>query len=85
MITIIGIINGVDICVDIDENKMITSLRKLLCKESNNTGRPFSEWQIHNDKGQELSPRWKISKYLKHRDIVFFNLGVGAGGSFSFA
>ena len=78
---ITGIINGVDVYVNIARDKTILDLVVLVCTESNNTGRSFDEWHIHNQRGQQLDGSMIISDSgIEDGSRIFFNLGVGAGG-----
>ena len=76
---IIGIINGVDCQVKLDETKTIRALAKRVCTATNNTGRPFADWEVFTDAGVRLEKAAKISS-LKDGQRVFFNLRVGIGG-----
>jgi len=50
--------------------------------DSNNTGRPMDEWEIHNDAAQALDPDKKIEDLgLADGARLFLNLKVAAGGT----
>jgi len=80
-ISLIFIVNGVDVPIDANLNQPLKVAREKALKESNNTGRPADEWEIHNDKGQILDPDKKVKELgLTDGDRLFLNLKVGAGG-----
>ena len=79
-ITIVGIINGVDVRVDLNPNQTVAAFRNKACEETNNTGRPFQEWEVHDDSGRHVSSRVTVGKRFKDGARVFLNLKVGAGG-----
>ena len=81
-ITLIFIINGVDVPVGANLNQSLKVARNKALKESNNTGRTEDEWEVHNDEGQALDPNQKVGSLgLADGDRLFLNLKVGAGGS----
>jgi hypothetical protein len=80
-ITLIFIVNGVDVRVEENVHEPIKVARDHALQDSNNTGRPFDEWEIHNDAGQALDPSKKIGELgLIDGTRLFLNLKVGAGG-----
>lgn len=81
-ITLIFIVNGVDVQVDENTHEPLKVARDKALRESNNTGRPLDEWEIHNDAGQALDPDKKIGDFgLVDGSRLFLNLKVGAGGA----
>jgi len=81
-ISLIFIVNGVDVSIDANNNQPLKVARNKALKESNNTGRPMDEWEIHNDQGQILDPEKKIEDFgLAEGARLFLNLKVGAGGA----
>ena len=79
--SIVFIVNGVDVPVDVNLNAPIKTGRNKALELSNNTGRPPEEWEIHDDAGQPLDPNKKAGQLgLKDGDRLFLNLKVGAGG-----
>jgi hypothetical protein len=79
--TIIFIVNGVDDRVDGESDMMLGFLRDYALTETNNTGRPMVEWEIHNTDGQNLDPNKTVAENgLVDGSRVFLNLKVGAGG-----
>lgn len=81
-ITLIFIVNGVDVRVEENVNEPLKVARNHALEDSNNTGRPFDEWEIHNDAGQALDPNKKIEQSsLTDGTRLFLNLKVGAGGT----
>ena len=82
VVSLIFIVNGVDVPVEVNLNAPIQVGRNKALEESNNTGRPVDEWEIHNDAGQPLDPKAKVGELgLKEGDRLFLNLKVGAGGA----
>ena len=85
-ITLIFIVNGVDVSIDANIHEPLKVARNKALTDSNNTGRPMDEWEIHNDAGQALDPDKKIEDLgLEDLGLVdgarlFLNLKVGAGG-----
>ena len=84
-ITLIFIVNGVDVLVEANINEPLKVARNQALKDSNNTGRPVDEWEVHNDEGEALDPTKKIEE-LEELGLVdgarlFLNLKVGAGGA----
>jgi len=81
-ITLIFIVNGVDVLVEANINEPIKVARNQALKDSNNTGRPVDEWEVHNDEGVALDPTKKIEELvLVDGARLFLNLKVGAGGA----
>lgn len=54
-VTLIGIINGVDVVVDIEREKSISDFVEFVCTNSNNIGRPFDQW-IVREAGAKVIP-----------------------------
>ncbi len=81
-ITLIFIVNGVDVRVEANVNSPLKEARNKALADSNNTGRPMDEWEIHNAAGQLLDPNKKIEELVGLTDgtRLFLNLRVGAGG-----
>jgi hypothetical protein len=81
-ITLIFIVNGVDVLVDANVNQPLKVARDKALKDSNNTGRPVDEWEVHNDEGEALESTKKVGALgLGDGARLFLNLKVGAGGS----
>jgi len=70
---LIGIINGVDVQVDIDKEKTILDFIEVVCTNSNNTGRPFKQWIVQNQFGKALSHELKVDIF-QDAERLFFNL-----------
>lgn len=80
-ITLIFIINGVDVRVEANIHEPLHVARNKALEESNNTGRSNDEWEVHNDEGQALDPAKKVEELgLVDGSRLFLNLKVGAGG-----
>lgn len=80
-LTTIFIVNGVDVHVEAAAGYTLKYSRNIALEDSNNTGRPFDEWEIHNDAGQSLNPNKSlVDNNLVDGSRVFLNLKVGAGG-----
>lgn len=81
-ITLIFIVNGVDVPVEANLNQPLKVARNKALEESNNIGRPMDEWEVHNDEGQALDSDKKIEELgLVDGARLFLNLKVGAGGA----
>ena len=81
-ITLIFIVNGVDVQVEANIHEPLEVARDKALRDSNNTGRPMDEWEIHNDAGQLLDPGKKIEDLsLGDGARLFLNLKVAAGGA----
>lgn len=81
-ITLIFIVNGVDVPVKANIHEPLKAARNQALADSNNTGRPMDEWEIHNAAGQPLDPDKKIGDLgLADGTRLFLNLKVGAGGT----
>jgi hypothetical protein len=81
-ITLIFIVNGVDVPVEANIHEPLKVARNKALTDSNNTGRPMDEWEIHNDAGQALDPDKKIEDLgLADGARLFLNLKVAAGGT----
>ena len=81
MVTICFIVNGVDVRVDIPEYKKLKVAKETALSDSNNIGRPYDMWEVHNNEGIMLNDSktiWDLG--IKDGDRVFLNLAVGAGG-----
>jgi hypothetical protein len=80
-ITLIFIVNGVDVSIDANIHEPLKVARNKALTDSNNTGRPMDEWEVHNVEGQTLDPDKKIEELgLVDGARLFLNLKVGAGG-----
>ncbi len=80
-ITLIFIVNGVNVRVEANVKEPLKAARNKALADSNNTGRPMDEWEIHNTAGQSLDPDKKIGELgLTDGTRLFLNLKVGAGG-----
>ncbi len=80
-ITLIFIVNGVDVRVEANLHSPLKEARNRALADSNNTGRPMDEWEIHNAAGKPLDPDKKIEELgLTDGTRLFLNLRVGAGG-----
>lgn len=81
-ITLIFIVNGVDVPVEANIHEPLKVARDKALKDSNNTGRPVDEWEVHNEEGQALDPLKKVEALgLSDGSRLFLNLKVGAGGA----
>lgn len=81
-LTLIFIVNGVDVPVEANIHEPLKVARDKSLKDSNNTGRPVDEWEVHNDEGQALDPDKKVEELgLIDGARLFLNLKVGAGGA----
>jgi hypothetical protein len=81
-LTLIFIVNGVDVPVEANIHEPLKVARDKALRDSNNTGRPMDEWEIHNDAGQALDPDKKIVDLsLVDGARLFLNLKVAAGGA----
>lgn len=81
-LTLIFIVNGVDVLVEANIHEPLKVARNKALKDSNNTGRPEDEWEVHNDEGSALDPDKKIEELgLIDGARLFLNLKVGAGGA----
>jgi Protein of Unknown function (DUF2604) len=81
MTTIIFIVNGVDLRVEIPEYKKLSVAKETALNESNNISRSYIEWEIHNDEGYMLDDSKTVYDLgIVDGDRVFLNLKVGAGG-----
>lgn len=81
-ITLIFIVNGVDVSIDANIHEPLKVARNKALTDSNNTGRPMDEWEVHNVEGQPLDPDKKIEELgLADGARLFLNLKVGAGGA----
>ncbi len=81
-ITLIFIVNGVDVPVDANMHEPLKVARDKALRDSNNTGRPMDEWEVHSVEGKPLDPDKKIEELeLTDGTRLFLNLKVGAGGA----
>jgi len=81
-IALIFIINGVDVPVEANLNELLKVARDKALVESNNTGRPMDEWEVHSDEGQSLDVDKTVGALgLIKGERLFLNLKVGAGGT----
>lgn len=80
-ITLIFIVNGVDVPVEANVNQPLKVARNKALEESNNTGRPMDEWEVHDDEGKALDADTKLENLnIMDGARLFLNLKVGAGG-----
>lgn len=80
-ITLIFIINGVDVSIEANINQPLKAARNQALETSDNTGRPPDEWEIHNIDGQALDADGKIEDLgLVDGTRLLLSLKVGAGG-----
>ena len=81
-ITLIFIVNGVDVPVEANIHEPLKVARNKALQDSNNSGRPVDEWEVHNDEGQSLDTDKKVQDLgLVDGARLFLNLKVGAGGA----
>jgi len=79
--TIIFIINGEDVPIDVDASSSLRSARDKALVASHNTGRPHDEWEIRSEAGRVLCPDDPIDSMNFPRKVrLFLTLRVGAGG-----
>jgi len=76
------IINGVDIIYDMKPESKIEHYRDLALADSNNTGRAFGDWEIHDDEGNLIKPETLVDHI--ESDRLFLNLSIGFGGCQTF-
>ncbi len=81
-ITLVFIINGVDVPVDANINAPLKVARDKALRDSDNTGRAVDEWEIHTEDGKTLDPDKKVEALgLADGARLLLNLKVGAGGA----
>jgi hypothetical protein len=80
-VTLIFIINGVNATVEANIHEPLKTARNKALEESNNTGRPADEWQIHTEDGVLLDADKKIEELgLADEARLLLSLTIGAGG-----
>jgi hypothetical protein len=83
-ITIIFIINGQDVAVDVNLEAPLSSAVHRALAQSGNTGRPPDEWEVRDTDGILLEQNRTIEDLgLISGARVFLSLRVGAGGNAS--
>jgi len=82
MMELVFIVNGVNIKVKVLPTGFVRTGKRKALELGNNTGRPPSEWEVHNESGSPLDSDAKWIKYgIEDGDRIFLNLAVGAGGN----
>jgi hypothetical protein len=80
-ITIIFIINGVDVAVEANLHAPLATARNHALEQSGNTGRPVDDWVIRDEKGVTLPPEQKVERFNFANGLRLFLMpAVGAGG-----
>jgi len=80
-ISIVFVINGVATAVEANINEPLKAARNKALGQSNNTGRPMDEWQVHTEDGALLDADKKIEALgLEDGVRLLLSLTVGAGG-----
>ena len=80
-ITLVFIINGVDVPIEANINQPLKVAMNKALKDSDNTGRPVDEWEVHTEEGQDLDPDKKVEDLeLTGGARLLLNLKVGGGG-----
>lgn len=81
-ITLIFVINGSNFPVDANVNDPLKEAVARALRESGNTGRPLSDWQVRDANGVLLDIDRKIKDLgLRTGARLFLTLAVGAGGA----
>lgn len=81
-ITLIFIINGANFRVEANVNEPLKDAVAKALRESGNTGRPLSDWQVRDANGVLLDIDRKIKDLgLTSGARLFLTLAVGAGGT----
>lgn len=80
-ISLVFIINGVDISIEVNPAAPLIEAVQRVLEESKNTGRPPEEWEVRNVDGVLL----EMNRTPKELDLqdgarLFLSLRVGAGG-----
>jgi hypothetical protein len=80
-LTIIFVVNGQDVPTEMPVKAPLKAARDKALEKSQNTGRPFDEWEIRTEAGIVLSPDEKIETFnFKDGVRLYLTLRVGAGG-----
>lgn len=80
-VSLVFIINGVDTTVEANLHEPLKAVRNKALEQSNNTGRPVDEWQIHTEDGVLLDPDKKVEELgLADGARLLLSLTIGAGG-----
>jgi len=75
------IVNGNDVAVPAELADTLAEVRDAALRLSNNTGRPFTEWEVYNDRGECLDTSLQIEELpINDGDRLFVTLKTGAGG-----
>lgn len=82
-ITIIFIINGVDVPVTAAADDPLQEVRDEALLISSNTGRPFSDWVTRDEAGVTLPPEQLIERFNFTDEVRLFLMPmVGVGGDY---
>lgn len=82
-IKLIFIVNGEDVHIDAEVGKHINLARDAALIKSRNTGRPFEEWEIRDERGALLPPGTTSEEFdpaLRPGTKLFLTLMAGVGG-----
>ena len=80
-LSLVFIINGEDVTVEVTENQKLHVGRDKALRDSGNTGRPVDEWEIRTEGGIVLSPDASVSgSGLVNGSRLLLSLRVAAGG-----
>ncbi len=81
-IRVVFILNGVDVAVEVDQNVPLFIARNRALQQSGNTGRPFDEWVMRDEKGVTLPPEQKVERFNFIDEVRLFLMPyAGAGGT----
>jgi len=80
-IRLVFVINGEDVPVETSVHAPLLVAVEHALKESDNTGRPATEWEVRDSRGVLLEMSRKVGDFgFKPGDRLFLSLRVGAGG-----
>jgi len=82
-VTIIFIINGVDVAIVADpDNSLMVARDEALFLSNNATRRSLSDWVIRDERGVTLPPEQRVERFNFENDVRLFLMPfAGAGGA----
>ncbi len=77
------VVNGEPIEVAVDPEAPLSTAVQQVLRQSNNTGRPFADWELRDDRGQLLATDHSFAEHawLTENNYLYVTIRIGVGGA----
>ena len=76
------VVNGVPTTIDANVNAPLRAVAERALAQTQNTGRPLSDWEFKDANGQTLDVARKVSEYqLAAGAVLYLTITVGVNGA----